>query len=229
MSAQAKSTRITAALLAAGAIAMAIGGQLHPRGSGEAIDDYLLVMLESSTWNAAHIASLVGVILGAAGFVAARRGGVFAPSVRPWLTAAIVGWSYAAIETVPHLLSASQNDELRSGASTPLLDTHLALQLFATPALGLSTAALAIAIARTARTRPAWVLGGLATVTGCIYAAAGPLIILTENVAFAPMFAAQAGVAAWLIGTALRLRGSVQRSAQNESARDVARLEAARA
>lgn len=203
--------RRTAAWFAAAGIAMAIGGQLHPRGSGNSVDEYIGAMLESSTWNLAHLMALAGALLGVAGFVSARRGNVFGEKVRPWVTAAIVGWSFAAIELVPHVLAGGELDELQSGAATPLLDGHLALQMLATPAFGLTAAGLAIAVARSAGTRAAWILAGFAVVGGSFYAAAGPLINLTENVAFAPMFAGQAGVALWLIGTALRLRGAESR------------------
>lgn len=203
--------RTSAAWFMAAGIAMAIGGQLHPRGSGDTVDEYIEAMVSSSAWSLSHLASLTGVLLGIAGLIAARRVDVFGEKVRPWVTAAIVGWSIAAVELVPHVLAKGELDALQSGAATPLLDGHLALQMLATPAFGLTIAALAVAVARSAGTRPAKVLAGFAVVGGSFYAAAGPLINLTENVAFAPFFAGQAGVAIWLIGTALRLRGAESR------------------
>lgn len=206
MSAPGKAVGRTSAWLAAAGIAMSIGGQMHPRGEGETVDDFISSMFASSTWDFAHLAMLAGAVLGVVGFVVARRGDVFGASVRPWLTVAIAGWSFAALELVPHVFAASELEALRSGDSTPLLDLHLALQMLATPAFGLSSAALGVAVARDAGTRPAWALAALVTVTGTIYAMAGPVINLTDNTAFAPMFAAQAGVAIWLVGTAVRLR-----------------------
>jgi hypothetical protein len=199
--------RKTTSLMIAGGMTMAIGGQLHPKGEGDTFDDSVLSMLQNSAWNLSHLLLLVGLLLGVAALVVAKRGGVFAPSVGPWLTAAIVGWSLGAIEMIPHALSATESDAFQAGGSTPLLDLHTWIEVISTPALGLSSIALAIAVARDARTRPAWILAAIATLGGLAFAAAGPVINLTENSDFAALFAGQAAISIWLIGTALRLRG----------------------
>jgi len=111
----------------------------------------------------------------------------------------------AALELVPHVLAAAEHHDHVSGGPTPVLDLHTVLQVLATPALGLTGAGLAIAVARAAGTAPARVLGAIGAVGGIAYAAAGPLIALTDDVSFSPLFAAQAGLAVWLVGTAVRL------------------------
>ncbi len=198
-------TRSLPALFAAAGLLMAAGGQLHPRGSGTTTDEHLASMFVSPTWVVAHLASLAGIAVAVAALVRARRSGVFGPHVDAWLPVPIVGWSIAALELVPHVLAATEHHDHVSGGPTPVLDLHTALQVLATPALGLTGAGLAIAVARAAGTAPAWVLGAIGAVGGIAYAAAGPLIALTDDVSFSPLFAAQAGLAVWLVGTAVRL------------------------
>jgi hypothetical protein len=198
-------TRSLPVLLGVAGLLVAAGGQLHPRGSGATADDYLASMFVSPTWVVAHLASLAGLAVAVAALVRARRTGAFGPRVTAWLPVPIAGWSIAALELVPHLLAAGEHHDHVSGGPTPVLDLHLALQVLATPALGLTGAALAIAVARAAGTAPAWVLGAIGAVGGVAYSAAGPLIALTGDVAFSPLFAAQAGLAVWLLGTAVRL------------------------
>lgn len=186
-------------------VLLSLGGPLHPRGSGETVDDYLMVMMASPTWRTSHVLMLVGTVVAVATFVVARREQTFGPRVSRWLTVAAAGWSLAAVELVPHLLATADRTNLATGGSTPLLDAHLLLQMFATPAVGICGAALAIAVARDAGTRPARVLAGLATLGGVAYAFAGPLINLTGSVDVTPLFIAQAAVALWLLATGVRL------------------------
>lgn len=204
--------RSIAALLGAGGLLMAVGGHLHPRGSGATVDEHLASMFANPTWFVAHVTSLAGVVVAITGFVAARRTGVFGPHVTAWLPLPIVGWSLAAVELVPHLLAAGDHHHLVSGGPTPLLDLHQILQTIATPALGITGSGTAIAVAHAAGTRPAWILGVVGAVGGLAYAAAGPLIALTASVAVSGLFAAQAGLAIWLLGTAARLVADRQRA-----------------
>lgn len=217
MNAAVESSRRAAAWLIAGGIAIAIGGQMHPRGSGETVDDYIGVMLESGVWNFSHLAAMLGLVLGVIGLLVARRADVFGATVRPWLTFAIVGWSFGAAELVPHVLAVNEHDALLAGGSTPLLDSHLTIQMLATPLVGLSTIGLAVAVAREARTKPAWGLAVPAILGGFAYALSGPVINLTSDPSFAPLFAGQAGMAIWMIGTALRLRSAVRVEAPSQA------------
>lgn len=206
---------VVAGLVGAGVL-LAVGGNLHPRGSGDEVDDYLASMLGQSTWAASHLTQLIALILVVPTYLAARRAGVFGRDVDIWLLVAACGSTLGAVELIPHVLASRELDGVVSGTATPILDVHLFLQMFATPALGLTTAALALAVARDAGTKPAWILGGIAAVTGTAYAFAGPLTSLTENVAFTPLFPAQSGLALWMIGTGVRLALRERESAERE-------------
>ena len=98
MSAAQKTSRL---MIAAGLV-MAIGAQLHPHGSGDGVDQFMLNMVESSTWNLAHIGLCAGLALGVAALVVARRAELFGAAARPWVTMAIVGWSFAASARAAH-------------------------------------------------------------------------------------------------------------------------------
>jgi hypothetical protein len=71
--------------------------------------------------------------------------------------------------------------------------------------LGLSVAALALAVARAARTVPAWLLAVVGVVGGLVFGAASPVVAVTQDPAFTALFSADVLVSVWLVGTALRL------------------------
>ncbi|MGW5455458.1 hypothetical protein [Nocardia sp. NPDC003979] len=192
-----------------------MGGQLHPIGSGGNVDDHLLSMFTSDLWNASHLLQMVGLLLAATMYVLARRDGVFGEAVAKWLTLAAVGTAFAGLELIPHVAAASEADDLRNHAHTPILDFHMTMQVLASPALGLTTAALAIAVAREARTTAAWILGAIALISGVVSSFAGPLVVLTRDIDYSILFPFQMGVAIWLLGTGIRLA----RTDQSRSAR----------
>lgn len=194
-----------AALFVIGGLLLAAGGQTHPQGSGDTVDAHLLSMFSGPTWELAHLLLLAGSLGCAAGLLVAHRTSTFPGTVRRWLPAAAVAWSVGAVETIPHLLAAGESDALRHHDATPVLDLHIVLQVIATPLVGLSTAVVAVAVARAARTRPAWVLAVLAVVGGVAYGAAGPLVVATANPAFTVLFPFLAGIAVWFVGTGVRL------------------------
>ena len=197
--------RLAALPLGAGGILLAVGGGLHPHGSGATVDAYLASMLGSPTWLPSHLLLLLGTALATVGFVTTRRAAVFGPGVRRWLAAAAVGWGLATVELVPHLVAARDADGLAHHHATPVLDLHLALQVVATPLMGLTGAALAIAVARSARSLTAWALAVPAVMGGLGYAASAPLIAATGSLAPTALFPLQAGLALWLVGTWLRV------------------------
>jgi hypothetical protein len=198
-------TRTTAGLLGAAGVFLGVGGQLHPRGEGDTLDEALASMLGSDAWAPAHVLLLVGVVLAVAGFSHAYRHRTFGGPAGRWLLVAIVGWGLGAVELVPHLFATQDLAGLEDHGETPLVDAHLLLQTFVSPALGLSGAAVAIAVALTARTKPAWVLAAFAVIGGVAFALAGPLVNGTDDPGFAVLFAGDAGLAVWLVGTAIRL------------------------
>ena len=191
--------------LGIGGLLIAVGGELHPKETKGTVDATLEHYLGSSVWTLSHLLVLAGIVVAVGAMVMARRVQVFGPTVQPVLSVAIWSWSLAAIELVPHVLATRDLDALHDHGSTPILDTHLLLNVVATPLLGLSAAALAIAIARAAKTKPAMALAVLATIGGLAYAAAGPQIAIVGDVDLSILFAGQAPIALWLIGTAVRL------------------------
>ena len=197
--------RSTAALFLAGGLLTAVGGGLHPTGSGDTVDAHLLSMFDSPQWPLSHWVLLAGAAASFLAFVWAWRTQAFGPRVQRWLPIVATAWGVGAAELVPHLLAASDAHALAHHDATPMLDTHLSLAVLAGPAVGLSGALVAVVIARAARSRIAWVLAAFAVVGGLLYGAATPLIVLTDDPAFSVLFAAQTGLAVWLIGTGVRL------------------------
>jgi len=199
------SRRLTAGLFVAGGLLMAAGGQLHPRGSGDSVDAHLLSMFESPAWPLAHLLLLAGAVASCLAFVTARRVEAFGPSVQRWLPGVAAAWAFGAAELVPHLLAAGEAHALEHHESTPVLDVHLLMQVIATPAVGLTGAFVAVLVHRASRTWASGVLAVFGVVGGLLYAAAAPVVVLTEDPAFTVLFACQAGLAVWLLGTGVRL------------------------
>src|ERR1044072_1787288 len=59
----------TAVLLGAAGVLLGAGGNLHPHGHGDTVDDYLASMLGAPTWPIAHVLLLAGTLLGAVAFL----------------------------------------------------------------------------------------------------------------------------------------------------------------
>jgi hypothetical protein len=201
----ARAVRTSAVVLGAGGLLMAVGGAMHPHETSGTLDESLLALLGSPAWLPAHAALIAGMLLVLSGLVLLRHRAAFPQRVRPWLTGTIVAWAVAAPEYVPHLLAGGEHDALAAGAATPMVHTHLALSTFTTPMVGISSALLAVAVARAARTWPARVLAGFGVVGGLAFAAAAPLVAITGNPAVTNLFAAQTLVVVWIVGTAIRL------------------------
>lgn len=133
-------------VLIVGAVALFIGGILHPEEdpalSGHAAE---AAWIGDPLWVPSHSLILLSSTLFALGLfgllrshpdlpTAARRAG--------WVTAA--GAVLLVIENVPHLAAASESDAAAAGHSTPFLSTHMALSLVAFPVFGFALAAFAV-------------------------------------------------------------------------------------
>lgn len=197
--------RTGAVLLALAGASMAAGGALHPHGSGDTLDEALGSMLGSPLWNLSHLLVLGGLLIGVAGFVLLRRSNAFGPALRPLLTAVIVTWMLAAVETVPHLLAGGEHEAHAAGGPTPMTDAHVMLSTVTTPLLALATALLAVRIARQAGTVLAWVLAVFAILGALTFGLASPLLAITGNPAVSALFPGQLLIDVWLIGTAIRV------------------------
>lgn len=188
-----------------GGLLVVLGSQLHPRESRDTVDATLAQYFQASTWDVSHLLILAGLWASAVGLVFARRDGVFDPRLRRQLLVTAISWAIVSLELVPHLLARHDLHALQHQEATPILDAHLLLGVVATPLFGVTAALLAIALAVTGRTWPARLLAVPGVLGGLAYAAAGPLMYVTENVAFAPLFAGQGLVGLFLIGTGIRL------------------------
>ncbi len=197
--------RTTGVLLLAGGLLMAVGGGLHPQGSGTTVRAHLLSMFADPGWSSSHVTSLLGAGTCTLALLLAWRTGALGPGVRRWLPLVAGAWAFGAVEQVPHLLAAHEAHALAHHEATPVLDVHVLLQVLATPAVGLTGALLAVVVARQAGTRPAWLLTVPAVVGGVLYALAAPLVALTSDPTYTVLFPAQAGLAVWLLGTGVRV------------------------
>jgi hypothetical protein len=185
--------------LATAGLLLAVGGVLHPRvDTAVEFEAGLVGMFESGAWVMAHALTMAGFAVLAASLAVLVRGSV-------WGRIAVAGAALAAVESLPHLLAASEADALAGGGSTPLTDLHTVLQALATPAVGLSIAALAVVSARTHALGSGRFAAALAVVGGIAFALAGPAIALTENSELSPLFAGSAGISLWCLVSGARL------------------------
>lgn len=193
--------------LATAGLLIGLGGALHPRvDSSREFDQGLLGMFQSSAWALSHLITMAGLATFAVSLVMLVRAlGHDWPRPLPllgWIAAAATG--FAAVESLPHLLAASDAAAIERGESTPLVDLHTTLQAVSTPAVGLSVAALALAGARTRTLDGGWVATSLAVLGGSAFALAGPAIAITEDSALSPLFVGSAGLAIWAVVAGLR-------------------------
>ncbi len=214
-----RSTSIPAFGLALGGLLLAVGGNLHPDGSGATIEEHLAEMYASPLWVPAHTLALIGLVVIAVALTALLRISPAihnAAKIRPFVIAAAIGAVIAGIEFVPHLASSSELDAMHHGGATPLTDLHGVLGIVSTPALGLTFTALAIAVAATRqRLRALWWLVAIPAVLGGIaYAVAGPLIKLSGNPAVSPLFIGVAGTSLWIVFAGIALGIEVLRQSR---------------
>jgi hypothetical protein len=204
-SARHHAARRAAVVFGVGGALLAVGGTMHPHETSGSMHESLLAIVGSPAWLPAHAVLLAGMLTALVGLILLRRHDAFPARVRPWLTGTIIAWAVATPEFVPHLLAGSEHDALEAGGATPMVDTHLALSPFTTPLVGLSTALLAVAVARAAATWPARLLAVIGVVGGLGFAVAAPLLAVTGNPQVSNLFAAQTLIDVWIIGTSVRV------------------------
>jgi hypothetical protein len=172
--------------LAAGGLLIGLGGVLHPRvDTAVEFEQGLAGMFESSAWSPSHLLTMAGFLVIAVSLAALAHG-----RLRVIGRIAAAAAAFAAVESVPHLLAASE---------ASLVDVHTNLQVVSTPLVGLSFAALALVGHRSGELDAGRIVTGIAVVTGCLFALAGPAIAFTENSELSPLFAGAAGLAIWAV------------------------------
>jgi hypothetical protein len=172
--------------LAVAGLLIGLGGVLHPRvDTSVGFDQGLAGMFQSATWSPSHLLTMAGYLVLALSLAALATG-----SLRVLGRIAAAATAFAAVESVPHLLAASE---------ASLADVHTVLQAFSTPAVGLSLAALALVGRRSGELDAGRIATALAVAGGCVFALAGPAIALTENSELSSLFAGSAGLAIWAV------------------------------
>ena len=197
---------------------IALRGILHSRvDTSLEFEQGLVGMFESSAWAASHGLTMAGFGTLAVSLAVLVRGWTPPLSAIGGIAAAAAG--FAAVESVPHLLAASDAEAIRGGDAAPLADLHTMLQAISTPAVGLSIAALAVVGARSGALDGGRVGTALAVVGGLAFPLAGPAIALTESSAFSPLFAGSAGLAVWAVLAGARTSRRLTLGAQLAPAR----------
>jgi hypothetical protein len=207
--------------LAASGLLLGLGGGLHPRvDTSVEFEQGLAGMFASSSWGPSHALTMAGFAALAMSLAVLARGFPGRARIVGYAAAAAAG--FAALESVPHLLAASDEIAVRQGGETPLADLHTSLQAVSTPAVGLSVAVLAVVGARTHALDGGRVATVLAVVGGTAFALAGPAILVTENSELSPLFAGSAGLALWAVVAGVRRvrrLGAVQPADRDRPAR----------
>jgi hypothetical protein len=169
--------------LAAAGLLIGLGGVMHPRvDTTVEFDQGLAGMFESAAWSPSHLLTMAGFLLLALSLAALTNGMLG--------RIAAAATAFAAFESVPHLLAAS---------NASLTDVHTTLQAFSTPLVGLSVAAVAVVGARSGELDGGRIATALAVAGGVAFALAGPAIALTHDSGFSPLFAGSAGLAIWAV------------------------------
>lgn len=206
--------RAGAAGVAIAGLLIALGGVLHPRvDTSVEFEQGLAGMFDSSVWAASHGLTMAGfgtLALSLAVLVSVRPP-TWTPGLRLIGGIAAAATAFAALESLPHLLAASEADAIRRGDATPLADLHTTLQAISTPAVGLSLAALAFAGARSGALDGGRVATGVAVLGGLAFALAGPAIAVSQSSEPSPLFVGSAGLAIWAVvaGTRAARRASL--------------------
>ena len=195
----------TAALFIVGGLCMAVGGAMHPQGSGSTVEAHLLSMFASPGWPLAHWILLMGGVAGFLALTSAWHARAFGP---PGAAVAAAGHGRLGVRgprAGPAPAGRRRGARVAHHEATPVLDVHVVMQVIASPAVGLTGALLAVLVARATGSRLAWALAVFAVVGGVASAGAGPLTVLADDPRFTVLFPFQAGLAVWLVGTGVRL------------------------
>jgi hypothetical protein len=206
MSTSTKTRRAVTGLAGAGLL-MAAGGIMHPHADTDAgYDGALAGMFQASAWTVSHALVLFGFLLLALSMTTLVReqGHGWSSGLRLAGWAVAVAAGLAVVESVPHLFASSEADALLRGDATPLTDLHAVLGAVTTPMVGLSIAALAVIGARDRVLGNGRIAAALAVAGGLAYTLAGPLMLLTKDPAFSPLFAGSAALAIWLVLAGVR-------------------------
>jgi hypothetical protein len=176
------------------------GGALHPAGEeGAGFQQNMASMLAGDTWVLSHALTLVSSLLLLGALIVGRREPAFRDAAGRILPVAIFGIAVWSVEALFHLLAVVDLEAYRTGGSTPVLSTHLALAVVGYPLGNFPLAVLALRLAPRwpLLARPVAWLGALGAV---LFGVSAPLVVLSQNPGYSFLFPAGAmPLALWLL------------------------------
>jgi len=181
---------------------MLIGAPRHPEADAEdSLRHELATMTSHDDWWLAHSFIVASTVLLAAGLWLAYACRSWPTALRRALGATAVIVSLYVVETVFHLASAIDSDELHHGDVAPVAFTHVGLSVVLYPITGAAIAYLSARIFGTVRLgRKPFALLGIGA--GVLHAASIPLTLIFPDTEFTPVFAGAAILMAlWALGT----------------------------
>ena len=194
-------------LLLVGGILGFLGSLLHPMGDPTLSGDAAVAAeIGDPLWVPSHIFILVFVALLAPGMLGLARSGVLSGAAR---TAALVTFGAAivwVVESVPHLLAATDHHALLTGQPTPFLTGHSVSAGIVYPLATFPTAALAV-LGRRRLAHP--VVNVLGAVGAVAFGIAGISYYVLGSEELLDLFAGSMLLTAWVavVGAAALVRG----------------------
>ena len=189
---------------AASGVAMLVGAPRHPESEAhDSLRHELATMTAHDDWWFAHSFVVASTVLLATGLWLAYRYQSWPTGLRRALFGNAVVVSAYVVETVFHLASAVDSDELHHGDAAPVAFTHVGLSIVLYPLTGAAIAYLSARIFATVgrRRRP---LAALGIAAGVLHAVSVPLTMVFPTTEFSPAFAGAAiFLALWALGTGL--------------------------
>lgn len=180
-------TNLHRPLLVLGAIASAVGGNLHPEApEGLSFRDNLVVMMEDDAWVPGHSVASVGLALLALGLFVAHRNGAWPAAKRLLLPAAIAAAAYT-VEMIAHTAAVVDKETLADGGIGVVAGIHLTLAVITGPLFGAAVIALAWRLGRTWPV-PLLPFAALGVVGGVATVLAAPLTVGFQDPVYADLF-----------------------------------------
>ncbi len=180
------------------------GGPLHPGGT-------MADMLAHPDWLLSHILQLVGFIAMAAGLWAFGVAVPLPARSRRWRRLAIGGTILQAIEMAFHAAAMLDHHNLLTGASTPILTTHLVMAVTLYPVFALALTGFIVAAARDRVL--SWWAGGLGIAGAIGQGLSAPLVVGLNIAAARVLFPLIVLVALWLVIVAVTYQPAPDRFA----------------
>jgi hypothetical protein len=181
------------------------GGPLHPGGT-------MADMLAHPDWLRSHILQLMGFIAMAAGLWAFAAAVPLPARSRRWCRLAIGGTILQAIEMAFHTAAIVDHHNLVTGASTPILTTHLAMAVALYPVFAFALTGFIVAAARDRVL--GWWAGGLGIAGAIGQGLSAPLVVGLNIEAARILFPMIVLVALWLLIVAVTYRPAPDRVAK---------------